>query len=106
MLLFLFILARLRTLLERMERGEFGELHLEAISADSWAAFIFLVFIGSIAAFTAYNWLLRNVAISTVATYAFVNPVIAVFLGWAILSEEITPFVVAGTAVIVASVGP
>ena len=84
--------------------GELGELHLEAISADSWAAFIFLVFIGSIAAFTAYNWLLRNVAISTVATYAFVNPVIAVFLGWAILSEEITPFVVAGTAVIVASV--
>ena len=84
--------------------GEFGDLHLEAISADSWAAFIFLVFIGSIAAFTAYNWLLRNVAISTVATYAFVNPVIAVFLGWAILSEEITPFVVAGTAVIVASV--
>ena len=71
---------------------------------DSWAAFIFLVFIGSIAAFTAYNWLLRNVAISTVATYAFVNPVIAVFLGWLILSEEITGFVVAGTAVIVASV--
>ena len=67
-------------------------------------AFVFLVFIGSIAAFTAYNWLLRNVAISTVATYAFVNPVIAVFLGWAILSEEITSFVVAGTTVIVASV--
>ena len=62
------------------------------------------MFVGSIAAFTAYNWLLENVAISTVATYAFVNPVIAVFLGWAILSEEITPFVVAGTAVIVASV--
>ena len=44
-------------------------------------AFVFLVFVGSIAAFTAYNWLLRHVAISTVATYAFVNPVIAVFLG-------------------------
>jgi drug/metabolite transporter (DMT)-like permease len=84
--------------------GELGEVHFGAISADAWAAFIFLVFIGSIAAFTAYNWLLRNVALSTVATYAFVNPVIAVFLGWAILSEEITAFVVAGTAVIVASV--
>jgi drug/metabolite transporter (DMT)-like permease len=84
--------------------GEAAELELADVSLDSWAAFTFLVFIGSIAAFTAYNWLLRHVAISTVATYAFVNPVIAVFLGWAILSEEITAFVVAGTAVIVASV--
>jgi drug/metabolite transporter (DMT)-like permease len=84
--------------------GEVAKLHLADIGADSWTAFIFLVFVGSIAAFTAYNWLLRHVAISTVATYAFVNPVIAVFLGWAILSEEITPFVVAGTVVIVASV--
>jgi drug/metabolite transporter (DMT)-like permease len=84
--------------------GEASELHFGEISLDSAAAFVFLVFVGSIAAFTAYNWLLRHVAISTVATYAFVNPVIAVFLGWAILSEEITSFVVAGTAVIVASV--
>ena len=72
--------------------------------STAWAAFVFLVFVGSIAAFTAYNWLLQHVAISTVSTYAFVNPVIAVFLGWLILSEEITAFVVAGTAVIVASV--
>jgi drug/metabolite transporter (DMT)-like permease len=84
--------------------GEAAELHLGEVGTDSWAAFVFLVFVGSIAAFTAYNWLLRHVAISTVATYAFVNPVIAVFLGWAILSEEITAYVVAGTAVIVASV--
>jgi drug/metabolite transporter (DMT)-like permease len=84
--------------------GEASELELADISLDAWAAFVFLVFIGSIAAFTAYNWLLRHVALSTVATYAFVNPVIAVFLGWLILSEEITGFVVAGTTVIVASV--
>jgi drug/metabolite transporter (DMT)-like permease len=84
--------------------GEAGELHFAEISLDSAASFVFLIFVGSIAAFTAYNWLLRHVAISTVATYAFVNPVIAVFLGWAILSEEITSFVAAGTAVIVASV--
>jgi drug/metabolite transporter (DMT)-like permease len=84
--------------------GEGGELRLGEISLDSAAAFVFLVFVGSIAAFTAYNWLLRHVAISTVATYAFVNPVIAVFLGWLILSEEVTAFVLLGTAVIVASV--
>ena len=84
--------------------GETAELHPANVSLDSAAAFFFLVFVGSIAAFTAYNWLLKNVAISTVSTYAFVNPVIAVFLGWLILSEEITGFVLAGTAVIVASV--
>jgi drug/metabolite transporter (DMT)-like permease len=84
--------------------GEAGELRLADVSLDSAAAFVFLIFVGSIAAFTAYNWLLRHVALSTVATYAFVNPVIAVFLGWLILAEEITPFVVLGTAVIVASV--
>jgi drug/metabolite transporter (DMT)-like permease len=84
--------------------GEGGELRVSEISADSAAAFVFLIFVGSIAAFTAYNWLLRHVAISTVSTYAFVNPVIAVFLGWLVLSEEVTPFVALGTAVIVAAV--
>ena len=84
--------------------GETGDVHLSEISLDSAAALVFLIFVGSIAAFTAYNWLLQNVALSTVSTYAFVNPVIAVFLGWLILSEEITIFVVAGTAVIVAAV--
>ncbi len=84
--------------------GEAGELHIADIALDSAAAFVFLVFVGSVAAFTAYNWLLQNVAISTVSTYAFVNPVIAVFLGWLILSEEVTAFVALGTAVIVASV--
>ena len=65
-------------------------MQLGAISADAWLAFAFLVFIGSIVAFSAYAWLLRNVAISTVATYAYVNPVIAVVLGAVILDEEIT----------------
>jgi drug/metabolite transporter (DMT)-like permease len=84
--------------------GEGGELRLADVSLDSAAAFVFLVVVGSLAAFTAYNWLLQHVALSTVSTYAFVNPVIAVFLGWLILSEEITAFVALGTAVIVASV--
>jgi drug/metabolite transporter (DMT)-like permease len=84
--------------------GEADEVHLGQISTDSAAAFVFLIFVGSIAAFTAYNWLLKHVAISTVSTYAFVNPVIAVFLGWAILSEEVTAWVALGTTVIVASV--
>jgi drug/metabolite transporter (DMT)-like permease len=55
-------------------------------------------------AYTAYVWLLQNAPISKVATYAYVNPVIAIFLGWAILSEKITTTTLIGAAVIVCSV--
>jgi drug/metabolite transporter (DMT)-like permease len=84
--------------------GEPWDLDLGGISGDSWLAFGYLVAVGSIVAFTAYAWLLRNVPISTVSTYAYVNPVIAVFLGWAILSEPVSPITIAATAIIVASV--
>jgi drug/metabolite transporter (DMT)-like permease len=84
--------------------GELGEVDPSAFSADSLIAFAYLIFIGSLVAFTAYVWLLKNVPISMVATYAYVNPVIAIFLGWAILSEEVTLTVIAGAAAIVASV--
>jgi drug/metabolite transporter (DMT)-like permease len=84
--------------------GEAGDVRLSAFSADSLLAFAYLIFIGSLLAFTAYVWLLRNAPISTVATYAFVNPVIAIFLGWAILSEEVTATVVIGALAVVLSV--
>jgi drug/metabolite transporter (DMT)-like permease len=84
--------------------GEVGDVDPSAFSLDSLLAFAYLIFIGSLVAFTAYVWLLRNAPISTVATYAYVNPVIAIFLGWAILSEEVTITVVAGAAAIVLSV--
>jgi drug/metabolite transporter (DMT)-like permease len=84
--------------------GEAGQVEPSRFSTDSLLAFLYLIFIGSLAAFTAYVWLLRNVPISTVATYAYVNPVIAIVLGWWILSEDITPTVIAGAAAIVLSV--
>jgi drug/metabolite transporter (DMT)-like permease len=84
--------------------GEAGDVHFSEFSGDSLLAFGYLIFVGSLLAFTAYVWLLRNAPISTVATYAFVNPVIAIFLGWIILSEDITLNVVAGAAAIVLSV--
>jgi drug/metabolite transporter (DMT)-like permease len=84
--------------------GEAGDVGAGTFALDSVLAFAYLVTFGSLLAFTAYVWLLQNAPISTVATYAYVNPVIAIVLGWAILSEEITPLVVAGAAVIVASV--
>jgi drug/metabolite transporter (DMT)-like permease len=55
-------------------------------------------------AFTAYVWLLKNAPVSKVTTYAYVNPVVAIFLGWALLSEKITGTIVIGATLIIASV--
>lgn len=71
---------------------------------QTWLAWGYLVVFGSMLAFSAYVWLLANAPIGLVATYAYVNPVVAVFLGWLILSEAITSAVVVGGLVIVAAV--
>lgn len=84
--------------------GEAGAYRLSEVSSASAVALGYLVAFGSLAGFTAYTWLLHHAPVSTVATYAYVNPVVAVFLGWAILSEEIGVAILAGAAVIVASV--
>jgi drug/metabolite transporter (DMT)-like permease len=73
-------------------------------SGRSLGGFAYLVTAGSLLAYTAYIWLLHNAPISTVATYAFVNPVVAVVLGWWILSEQLTVAMLVAAAVIVASV--
>ncbi len=84
--------------------GEANDVHVSEFSGDSIAAFTYLIFAGSLLAFTAYVWLLRNAPISTVATYAYVNPVIAIVLGALILSEEVTVATVVGALAIVLSV--
>src|SRR5215831_11991197 len=86
--------------------GEVGRVHPAAISTGSVAAFGFLVVFGSIVAFTAYGWLLRSGAPSVVvSTYAYVNPAIAVLLGWAFAGEAVGRRELAAGAVVVASVG-
>jgi drug/metabolite transporter (DMT)-like permease len=84
--------------------GEGGDVHPSAFSGDSLLAFAYLVVVGSVVAFSVYSWLLRNVRVSKVATYAYVNPVVAIVLGWLILDETVTVTMLAGAAVIVASV--
>lgn len=85
-------------------RGEGSDLVLAEIGTASALAWLYLVVIGAMVAYTAYVWLLNHAPLSLVATYAYVNPVVAVFLGWLLLSEPITAAVVAGGAVIVAGV--
>ena len=71
---------------------------------QTWLALGYLVVFGSVIAFTSYVWLLASAPISLVATYAYVNPVVAVFLGWLILSEPITGAVLIGGGIVVAAV--
>lgn len=85
-------------------RGEADGFDASAWSGASIAGFIYLVTIGSLVGFTAYAWLLQNAPITKVSTYAYVNPVVAILLGWAIVDEEITATTLIGAAVIVASV--
>jgi drug/metabolite transporter (DMT)-like permease len=75
-----------------------------AYSGKTYVAWAYLVVFGSMVAFSAYVWLLANAPISLVATYAYVNPVVAVALGALILGEPVTHAVLIGGAVIVASV--
>lgn len=89
--------------LEGLLTGELGRLG-PAISGSSLIAVGYLVVFGSLVAFSAYSWLLRHAPLPLIGTYAFVNPVVAVFLGWLILSEPITPRMVVAAAVIVAGV--
>jgi drug/metabolite transporter (DMT)-like permease len=84
--------------------GELGDLRVEAISLESILAVGWLIVFGSIVAFTAYVWLLANTRTSLVGTYAFVNPVVAVFLGWLILDERITARTVIAGAIITVAV--
>ncbi len=67
-------------------------------------AILFLVVFGSWIGYTAYIWLLQHVPTSKVSTYAYVNPVVAVFLGWLVLHERIDRYILMGSAIIVASV--
>ncbi len=79
------------------------------LSRAHWAsrgigAVIYLVVCGSWIGYTAYIWLLKHVPTSKVSTYAYVNPVVAVFLGWLILHERVDRFILAGSAIVVLSV--
>ncbi|MGY3089171.1 drug/metabolite transporter (DMT)-like permease [Hymenobacter sp. UYAg731] len=85
-------------------RGEADGFTLAQVTTKSWVAYGYLVTIGSIVAFTAYIWLLRVVEPALAGTYAFVNPVVAVLLGWAFAGESLNPEMLGGAALIVLAV--
>ena len=84
--------------------GEPAQIDLAAVSGRSVLALVYLITFGALVGFTAYIWLLRVANPVLVSTYAYVNPIVAVFLGWLILSEPVTAKTLAAAAVIVAGV--
>jgi drug/metabolite transporter (DMT)-like permease len=84
--------------------GELGRFHFAAVSSRSWFALAYLIVFGSMLGFTAYIYILKHSTATRVATYAFVNPVVALFLGWLLLSEPITLRTIVAGAIILFAV--
>jgi drug/metabolite transporter (DMT)-like permease len=84
--------------------GEFRGFHIETVTRGAWLALAYLIFAGSILAFTAYVWLIHHESPTRVGTYAYVNPVVAVALGYFLGNETIGPRVMIGAALVWVSV--
>ncbi|HEY8178415.1 MAG TPA: EamA family transporter [Candidatus Limnocylindria bacterium] len=84
--------------------GEYASLEPGSVSTESLLGLAYLIVFGSLIAFTAYVWLLEHAPISTVATYAYVNPVVAVFLGVLFRDEPLTPRILLAAALIIGAV--
>jgi drug/metabolite transporter (DMT)-like permease len=84
--------------------GDFGQLDLARITPGAWGAFAYLIGIGSLVGFSTFVWLMKHSTPARVATYAYVNPVVAVFLGWLIRDEPIGPRTLVASTIIIAAV--
>ncbi|HYE36452.1 EamA family transporter [Methylocaldum sp.] len=84
--------------------GELKGFNFSQVSTDSWLGLAYLITFGSMIGFVSYAWLLQNAPISLVATYAYVNPLVAVFLGNWFAQESLTPRILFASAIIVGSV--
>jgi drug/metabolite transporter (DMT)-like permease len=84
-------------------KGEFNSFQWHAVSRDSSLALAYLIIFGSMVAFSAYSWLIKVSTPSLVSTYAYVNPVVAVFLGWLFRGEKIDIYTIVGSVIIIAA---
>ncbi|MEO5957738.1 MAG: EamA family transporter [Opitutaceae bacterium] len=84
--------------------GDFAQLDLVRIAPRAWGAFAYLILAGSLIGFSTFVWLMKHSTPARVSTYAYVNPVVAVFLGWFLLDEPIGPRTLVASAIIVTAV--
>jgi drug/metabolite transporter (DMT)-like permease len=85
-------------------KGEFNGFSVGDVSSRSWWGLIYLITFGSLVGFVSYGWLLHNAPVSLMSTYAYVNPIVAVFLGWLLANEELNARIVIASAIIIGSV--
>jgi len=84
--------------------GELSGFSFTQVSIRSWQGLIYLITFGSLVGFVAYGWLLHNAPVSLFSTYAYVNPVVAVFLGWLLAGEVLNARIAVASAIIIGSV--
>ncbi len=85
-------------------RGEHHVLHWSQVSMESKLGLLFLIFFGSLVAFSAYAWLLKHFPPTLVATHTYVNPIVAVLLGWLVAGERITASIVVSMALAITAI--
>jgi len=85
-------------------RSEWAQFNVSAVTFNAWLSLFYLIFFGSIIAYSAYIWLLKNVDPTWVSTYAFVNPIVAVFLGWLLANESLSSNTLIAAMIIVISI--
>ena len=91
-------------LLAALLHGDFARLDVAHIAPRAWGAFAYLIAAGSLVGFSTFVWLMKHSTPARVATYAYVNPIVAVFLGWLLLDEPIGPRPLVASAIIIAAV--
>lgn len=84
--------------------GEYRGFSFSEVPAHSWLALAYLIVFGSVIAFTAYNWLLEHYSPTLVATHTYVNPIVAVLLGWWLANEHVSINVLASATMVIAAV--
>jgi drug/metabolite transporter (DMT)-like permease len=85
-------------------KGEFSGFSPGDVSARSWWGLVYLITFGSLVGFVSYGWLLHNAPVSLTSTYAYVNPIVAVILGWLFANEELNARIAIASAIIIGSV--
>jgi drug/metabolite transporter (DMT)-like permease len=84
--------------------GEFRSFRVQSVSTGAWLALVYLIVAGSIIGFTAYVWLIHHESPTKVGTYAYVNPVVAVLIGYFLGGESLGARTIAGTFLVLVSV--
>lgn len=98
------LMGSISLLIVSLATGELNGFNLGDISMRSWWGLIYLIIFGSLVGFVSYGWLLQNSPISLMSTYAYVNPVVAVFLGWLFAGEVLNARIALATTIIIGSV--